>query len=119
MIRVVGKSCQCSKRPDTIADMPSKQITRNIALTPQLDQFVQSKLDAGGYQSASEVVREGLRLLQKNDDAQAIAANTVRQQIDEGYAQVLRGDTVSADKVIAELQTRSRTRRRSAAKGRA
>lgn len=39
----------------------------NVSLTPDLDEYVAEKLSSGGYNSASEVVREALRLLQTRD----------------------------------------------------
>jgi antitoxin ParD1/3/4 len=39
----------------------------NVSLTPELEQFVQEKVKSGRYLSASEVVREGLRLLEERD----------------------------------------------------
>jgi len=39
----------------------------NVSLTPDLDEYVAEKLSAGGYSSASEVVREALRLLQTRE----------------------------------------------------
>ena len=44
-----------------------------ITVTPQLAAFVSQKVDSGGYESASEVVREALRTLQRAD-AQSDAA---------------------------------------------
>lgn len=41
----------------------------NVSLTPKLEDFVKSKVKTGDYNNASEVVREALRLLQKEDDA--------------------------------------------------
>lgn len=35
----------------------------NVSLTPELEKFVQGKVESGLYHSASEVIREGLRLL--------------------------------------------------------
>jgi antitoxin ParD1/3/4 len=39
----------------------------NVSLTPKLENFVKSKVKTGDYNNASEVVREALRLLQKED----------------------------------------------------
>lgn len=39
--------------------------TLNVSLTPQLSQFVAATVASGRYLSASEVVREGLRLLEE------------------------------------------------------
>ena len=41
----------------------------NVSLTPQLDKFVADKVESGRYTSASEVVREALRLLEERDQA--------------------------------------------------
>lgn len=39
----------------------------NISLTPKLEQFIRTKVESGRYLSASEVVREALRLLEHKD----------------------------------------------------
>jgi antitoxin ParD1/3/4 len=39
----------------------------NVSLTPELEQLVQEKVKSGRYLSASEVVREALRLLEERD----------------------------------------------------
>ena len=39
----------------------------NVSLTPKLDQFVADQVKQGRYRSSSEVVREGLRLLEANE----------------------------------------------------
>lgn len=43
----------------------------NVSLTDELVQFVKGKVDSGRYTSASEVVREALRLLEKQDSQEA------------------------------------------------
>ena len=40
----------------------------NVSLTPELEALVNEKVRSGLYQTASEVVREALRLLKKRDD---------------------------------------------------
>ena len=40
----------------------------NVSLTPELEQLVNQKVQSGLYQTASEVVREALRLLKERDD---------------------------------------------------
>ena len=39
----------------------------NVSLTPQLEDFVKDKVKSGRYHSASEVVREALRMLEERD----------------------------------------------------
>ena len=59
----------------------------NVSLTPQLQAFVRRKVESGLYNNASEVIREGLRLLIERDAAkereQAGAASHDKKQ-DEG-----------------------------------
>ena len=43
----------------------------SVSLTPELEQFVSTKVESGRYNSASEVVREALRLLEEQDQAKA------------------------------------------------
>jgi antitoxin ParD1/3/4 len=40
----------------------------NVSLTPELEQFVNQKVESGKYQPASEVIRDGLRLLLERED---------------------------------------------------
>ncbi len=42
----------------------------NVSLTPELEKLVQDKVASGLYQTASEVIREGLRLLKERDERQ-------------------------------------------------
>ena len=43
----------------------------NVSLTPELDNFVAGKVQSGRYTSASEVVREALRMLEEHDQTRA------------------------------------------------
>ena len=40
----------------------------NVSLTPELEQYVNGKVQSGMYHSASEVIREGLRLLKEREE---------------------------------------------------
>lgn len=46
--------------------MPSRK-TKNVSLTPELDSYIAEAVASGAYQTASEVIRAGLRLLQAQD----------------------------------------------------
>ncbi|MBW4474742.1 MAG: type II toxin-antitoxin system ParD family antitoxin [Stenomitos rutilans HA7619-LM2] len=76
----------------------------NVSLTPQLEQFVREKVDSGRYLSASEVVREGLRLLEERDRVQQMKLETLRRELMVGVEQIERGEVVDADDVFAELE---------------
>jgi antitoxin ParD1/3/4 len=56
----------------------------NISLTPQLEEMVRQKVLSGLYTSASEVVREALRLMDEKDQLQAAKLDQLRQAIQEG-----------------------------------
>lgn len=57
----------------------------NISLTPQLEALVKHKVDSGLYGSASEVMREALRLLEERDHIQAMRLEALRTEIQKGY----------------------------------
>lgn len=56
----------------------------NVSLTPELEQYVHSKVKSGRYLSASEVVREALRLLEERDRLREIRLETLQKQIAAG-----------------------------------
>jgi antitoxin ParD1/3/4 len=58
----------------------------NVSLTPELERLINDKVETGMYQTASEVVREGLRLLKDRDDRQ------LRADIRAGFEAVDRGE---------------------------
>lgn len=59
-------------------------MTLSISLTPQLENMVRAKIDSGMYSSASEVVREALRLLEEQDQLRSNRLETLRKAIDDG-----------------------------------
>jgi antitoxin ParD1/3/4 len=65
----------------------------NVSLTPELKKYIGDKVSSGLYHSASEVIREGLRLLKDQDALRQLRLNELRQQvqagIDSGEAQPL------------------------------
>jgi antitoxin ParD1/3/4 len=62
--------------------------TRNINLTTQLDDFVAAGLRDGRYKNASEVVREGLRLLQHRDEVEALRRQAFEAEIAAAVADI-------------------------------
>jgi len=59
-------------------------MTMNINLTPQLEELVRQKVSSGLYNSASEVVREALRLMAAEDRLRAVKLDHLRRDIREG-----------------------------------
>ena len=84
----------------------------NVSLTPELEKFVSRKVESGLYQSASEVIREGLRLLDGQDRQREIQLAEVRKKIQTGLAQLDRGEGIPGDEVYAQLKKKSAAFRR-------
>ena len=55
----------------------------NINLTPQLEEMVRQRVTSGLYTSASEVVREALRLMEEKDQLRAATLEQLRNNIQE------------------------------------
>ena len=56
----------------------------NVNLTPQLDALVRSKVSSGMYTSASEVVREALRLMDEQDRLRQAKLDELRGEVRRG-----------------------------------
>ncbi len=56
----------------------------NINLTPQLEKLVRSKVASGLYTSASEVVREALRLMDEQDKLRVAKLQQLRSDVRQG-----------------------------------
>jgi antitoxin ParD1/3/4 len=78
----------------------------NISLTPELERFVQGKVSSGLYNNASEVIREGLRLLKEHDEVRL----RWRQQIERGWQQARAGEAPDGPPTIREIENRLKTR---------
>ncbi len=59
-------------------------MTMNVNLSPQLEDMVRQKVASGLYTSASEVVREALRMMEAQDQLRAAKLEQLRQDIREG-----------------------------------
>jgi len=78
----------------------------NISLTPELAKLVEDKVASGMYTSASEVVREALRLLAESDRLRDTRVAELRQQVAKGVASAKAGRLKSGDEVISRLHAR-------------
>ena len=76
----------------------------NIHLTPELVEFVQSKVQTGRYNSASEVVREALRLMEERDQIKALSREEIRRKIAEGLESQRLGRLEDGEAVFARIE---------------
>ncbi len=76
-------------------------VLMNISLTEQLEKFIADQVASGAYQTASEVVRDGLRLLADRRKAEELKLEAlraaVRDGLDSGPAEPLDMEEIIAD----------------------
>lgn len=84
----------------------------NVSLTPELEQFVTQKVESGMYYSASEVIREGLRLLKEQETLKQIRLQELRKEIAVGIEQADQGQFVDGEEAFQKLKDKSAKRRR-------
>ena len=78
----------------------------------ELEKLVQKKLDSGLYYTASEVIREALRLLKEHDELRQRRIDQIRKKIARGIEQLDRGEGVDGEEFFEELQRKGQRRRR-------
>ncbi len=80
----------------------------NVSLTDELEQFVQSQVESGMYYSASEVIRDGLRLLKERELLRQIKIEELRKEIQKGIDSKETGESVPFD--VEEIKAEGRKR---------
>lgn len=78
----------------------------NVSLTPELENFINVKVQTGFYGSASEVIREGLRLLEEQDVIKRKRIEMLNCEIDKGIASLKAGNTISNDELADHIKKR-------------
>ncbi len=63
-----------------------------VSITPELNAFIKDKVESGRYTSASEVMREALRLLEQADQKREAELSRLQTAYDEGKASGLAGE---------------------------
>jgi len=89
----------------------------NVNLTPELEKLVQAKVRSGRYNSASEVVREALRLLEEHGQVRKLQLQELRKKINEGLASLERGEGVDGDLFFQALAREERQLERKRKRG--
>jgi antitoxin ParD1/3/4 len=84
----------------------------NVNLGTVLDQFVADLLKSGLYQTQSEILREGLRLLKEKEDLKQLRLAELRKEIAIGSAEADRGEFVGGEEAFAAIRERSARRKR-------
>ncbi|MGB7264884.1 MAG: type II toxin-antitoxin system ParD family antitoxin [Terracidiphilus sp.] len=84
----------------------------NVSLTPELDKLVAGKVESGLYTSASEVIREALRLLEEHDRVRAAQITVFNRELGARLHSLNRGVFVEPETARKRLQQRSAQRRK-------
>jgi antitoxin ParD1/3/4 len=84
----------------------------NVNLGPVFDEFVAEMLNSGLYQSQSEILREGLRLLKEREDLKRLRLADLREQITRGAEQADRGDFVDGPLTFRKMRKKGAQRKR-------
>jgi antitoxin ParD1/3/4 len=88
--------------------------TRNVNLTDHFDSFIDTGIRSGRFSNASEVVREGLRLLEQREAEEQAKLQWLRTTTQEAFAALDRGEGIrlsSADDIDALVNDATEERR--------
>jgi len=66
--------------------------TRNVVLSEHQHDLVEALVESGRYQNASEVLREGLRLIEQRERLEAAKLKALKEAVDQGWAAISAGD---------------------------
>jgi antitoxin ParD1/3/4 len=79
--------------------------TRNVNLTDHFDSFIETGVTSGRFSNASEVVREGLRLLEQREKEDKAKIEWLRAAAKHGVEDIKRGDyvTLRSDREIDDF----------------
>lgn len=66
-----------------------------VVLPAKLDKYVKTKVESGLYDSASEVVRDALRLMQETEQLRRLKLRRLKEELSKGEAALAAGDAVT------------------------
>ena len=75
----------------------------NVSLTPELERLIHERVKSGRYHSASEVVREALRLLEDRDQLRRLRLAELRKKVAAGLESLDRGEGLDGEGTFDEL----------------
>ncbi len=78
----------------------------NVSLTPELERWVSEKVDGERFKSRSDVVCEGLLLLQAREAEHAARYAALKADIQEALDEVERGELVDGEEAFARAFAR-------------
>ena len=82
----------------------TNRTTLNISLTPELSQYIESKLKSGMYTSGSEIIREALRLFKSYEEIKANTLADLKDKIEAGILQAKSGKILDGENFLSDLE---------------
>ncbi len=96
----------------------AREATLSVSLTNQLKTYVREKVDSGQYESASEVIRQGLRTMQEQEQRERLYWSNTRKKLKDARTAIADGDVEDGPAFmrskIAALKSQKRFRSTSA-----
>lgn len=82
--------------------------TMNVSLTAEMVEFVENEVSNGDYVSASEVVRDALRVMRHEKELEAAKVRLLRAELDHGIEQAELGEFSerSVDEIVQSVLSR-------------
>ncbi|MBE9036010.1 type II toxin-antitoxin system ParD family antitoxin [aff. Roholtiella sp. LEGE 12411] len=87
----------------------------NVHLGETFDKFVAELIASGLYQSQSEIIREGLRLLKEREDIRKLRLEELRREVQLGIDQISQGEFTtyaSSNQLADEIKATGRRRQK-------
>jgi len=87
----------------------------NVSLGEKWEAFVETKVKSGDYQTASEVLRDGLRLLEEQELLKRISVSSLaelEERLLAGVASLERGEGIDGEEAFKRLRQRAQDRKR-------
>jgi antitoxin ParD1/3/4 len=95
-----------------------QESTMNVSLTPELEKFVEKEVKGGLYQTASEVIRAGLRRLKEDQEARLAKPPRTLDELEAKLLQSVnrleRGEGIDGEEVFRRLRKQIKQARRDA-----
>jgi antitoxin ParD1/3/4 len=89
-----------------------RRLPMNVSLTPELEKYVADKIASGRYTSASEVVREALRLLEREEKSREEQLDEFNRELRARLDSLDRGEYVTAEESLRRIREKSAERRK-------
>jgi len=84
----------------------AERTTMNISITPELHRFIVTRVETGRYLSASEVVREALRLFEEQETVREMRLLKLKEEVQSGVEEIKRGEVTDGEEVFHKVRER-------------